>query len=59
MKLTVLELKVVNDTAERDVALTQAYSGRFTRDEEKLQYLLQIFAAHLQAVSQPTKRYST
>ena len=27
MKLTVHELKVVNDTAERGVALIQAYSG--------------------------------
>ena len=37
MKLTAHELKVVNDTAERSVALIQAYSGSLTRDEEQLQ----------------------
>ena len=59
MKLTVHELKVVNDTAQRGVALIQAYSGSLTRDEEQLQYLLQVVAAHRQAVPQPTKRYFT
>ena len=59
MKLTVLELKVVHDTAERGVALIQAYSGSLTRDEEQLQYLLQVVAAHRQAVPQPTKKYLT
>ena len=59
MKLTVYELKVVNDTAERGVALIQAYSGSLTRDKEQLKYLLQVFAAHRQAVTQPTKRYLT
>ena len=59
MKLTVHELKVVNDTAQRGVALIQAYSGSLTRDEEQLQYLLQVVAAYRQAVPQPTKRYFT
>ena len=59
MKLTVHELKVVNDAAERGVALIQAYSGSLTRDEEQLQYLLQVVAAHRQAVPLPTKRYLT
>ena len=59
MKLTVHELKVENDTAQRSVALIQAYSGSLTRDEEHLQYLLQVVAAHRQAVSQPTTRYFT
>ena len=60
MKLTVHDLKVVNDTAQRGVALIQAYcSGSLTRDEEQLQYLLQVVAAHRQAVPQPTKRYFT
>ena len=53
------DLKVVNDTAQRGVALIQAYSGSLTRDEEQLQYLLQVVAAHRQAVPQPTKRYFT
>ena len=57
LKLTVDELKVVNDTAERGVALIQAYSGSLTRDEE-LQYLLQVATAHRQAaVPQSTKSY--
>ena len=59
MKLTVHELRVVNDTAERGAALIQAYSGSLTRDEQQLQYLLQVVAAHRQAVPQPTKRYLT
>ena len=59
MKLTVHELKVVNDAAERGVALIQAYSGSLTRDEEQLQYLLQVVAPHRQAVPLPTKRYLT
>ena len=59
MKLIVHEQKVVSNTAERGVALIQAYSGSLTRDEEQLQYLLQVVAAHLQAVSQPTKIYLT
>ena len=59
MKLTVHELRVVNDTAERGFALIQAYSGSLTRDKEQLRYLFQIVAAHRQAVPQPTKRYFT
>ena len=47
----------MSDTAERSVALMQAYSGSLTQDEEQLQYLLQVAAAHCQAVPQPTKRY--
>ena len=48
-----------NDTAERGVALIQAYSGSLTREEEQLQYLLQVVAVHRQAVPQPAKRYLT
>ena len=59
MKLTVHELKEVNDAAERGVALSQAYSRSLTRDEEQLQHLVQVVAAHRQAVPQPTKRYLT
>ena len=38
MKLIEHELKVVNDTAQRGVALIQAYSGSLTRDKEQLQF---------------------
>lgn len=40
------ELKVVNDMAERAVALIEKYNQFGTKDEEQKQYLLQIVAAH-------------
>ena len=39
-------LSVVNDYAERGVSLIEEYSGRITRDEEQLQFLLQLVADH-------------
>ena len=45
-KATVQALLVVNDHAERGVALIQEYSGRITEDEEQLQFLLQVVAEH-------------
>ena len=41
---TIQALSVVNDYAEREVALTQEYSEGITRDKEKLQFLLQMVA---------------
>ena len=35
-------MNVVNDHAERGVALIQEYCGLITKDESQLQYLLQI-----------------
>ena len=35
-------LKVVNDLAERGIALIEEYNSLFTKDEEQKQYLLQI-----------------
>lgn len=35
---------VVNDHAERGVALIQQYSGSLTKNEEQLQYLVQVVA---------------
>lgn len=43
---TVESLKVVNDHAERGVALIQEYSGLLTRDETQLQFLLQVVEDH-------------
>ena len=43
---TVESLKVVNDHAERGVALIQEYSGLITRDEFQLQFLLQVVEDH-------------
>ena len=39
-------LAVVNDHAERGVALMQDYSGRLTKSEEQFQYILQVVANH-------------
>ena len=39
-------LVMVNDRAERGVALTQDYNKLLTKDEEQKQALLQIVAAH-------------
>ena len=45
-KAIIKALKVVNDHAERVVALVQEYSGLLTKGEEQLQYLLQVIAEH-------------
>src|SRR5258705_1876170 len=39
-------LAVVNDRAERGVALIQDYNGRWTKGEEQLQFLLQVVSDH-------------
>lgn len=39
-------LKVVNDVAERGVALATEYTGLITKDEEQYQYLLQVVKEH-------------
>ena len=39
-------MAVVNDHAERGVALIQEYCGLLTKDESQLQYLLQIVNKH-------------
>lgn len=39
-------LAVTNDHAERGVALLQTFSGHLTKDEEQLQYLLQVVSQH-------------
>jgi hypothetical protein len=61
-------LKVVNDTAERGVALIQAFNKTLTHDEDQLQFLLQVVSEHrrlfpstnknvLAATSQPQQFY--
>ena len=42
----VRELRVVNDTAERGVALMQEYNGLLTKDEEQTQFALQVVQEH-------------
>ena len=39
-------LKVVNDHAERGVALIQEYNGLLTHDEDQLQFLMQVVEQH-------------
>jgi hypothetical protein len=43
---TVLSLKVVNDHAERGVALVQGYNKLLTKTEEQFQLLLQVVSDH-------------
>jgi hypothetical protein len=42
----VKELRVVNDTAERGVALMQDYNALFTKNEEQTQFILQVVSEH-------------
>ena len=44
--LVVRELRVVNDFAERGVALMQAYNLALTKDEDQRQFLLQVDEDH-------------
>lgn len=39
-------LKVVNDAAERGVALIEEFNGTLTKNEDQLQYLLQVVQDH-------------
>ena len=45
-KSIVQGIKVTNDNAERGVALIQEYNRYLTKDEEQLQFLLQVVAEH-------------
>lgn len=47
------ELKVVNDVAERGVALIQEFNGLFTKDEDQLQHALLIIKKHRQQYPTP------
>ena len=50
-------LSVTNDHAERAVvALVQDFSGRLTKDEEQLQYILQVVTDHRKRYPQALKR---
>jgi len=48
-------LKVVNDIAERTIAIMQEYNKTLTKDEEDLQFLLQVIADHCQLYSTANK----
>ncbi|KAG7166456.1 hypothetical protein Hamer_G005562 [Homarus americanus] len=51
----VMHLKVVNDLAERGVALMTEYTKLITADEEQKQYLLQVVADHRKQFPTPKK----
>jgi hypothetical protein len=48
-------MKVVNDSAERGVALMQTYNGILTKNEDQKQYLLQVVEQHRQKFPNATK----
>jgi len=48
-------MRVVNDLAERGVALIQHFNASITRDEEQKQYLLQVVEDHRSLFVSPTK----
>ena len=49
-------LKVVNDIAERAVALARDFNGSLSRDSEQQQFLLQVVEHHRKEFPVPTKR---
>jgi hypothetical protein len=51
----VRSVKVVNDLAERGVALIQEFNSSITRNEEQKQFLLQVVEDHRKTFSAPTK----
>lgn len=48
-------LIVTNDHAERSVALVKTFSGRLTKDEDQLQFLLQVVSQHRKSFPQASK----
>ncbi|KAG7165343.1 hypothetical protein Hamer_G007156 [Homarus americanus] len=46
MRDRAINMKVVNDSAERAIALIQRYNESITQNEDQKQYLLQVVAAH-------------
>ena len=48
-------VKVVNNLAERGVALVQEFNSSLTRNEEQKQYLLQLVEHHKGQFAEPTK----
>ncbi|KAG0718962.1 hypothetical protein GWK47_051478 [Chionoecetes opilio] len=46
MKRNVSQMKVVNDAAERGIALATSFNSIITKDEDQQQYLLKVVAKH-------------
>jgi len=49
-------LAVINDHAERGVALVQDFSGKLTKDEDQLQFILQVVAEHRKRYPEALKK---
>lgn len=54
-KKILIEVSVVNDNAERGVALIQEYNNSLTKNEEQKQYLLRVVEDHRRKISSCTK----
>ena len=56
MKVKAKMIKLVNDCAERGIALVQKYNASpLTKDESQLQYLLRLVSKHRKDMSMPSK----
>jgi hypothetical protein len=55
LAIKVKSLKVVNDAAERGVALIQTFNGILTNQEEEKQFLLQVVEKHRHDFPNPNK----
>jgi len=55
LRARVKHLKVVNDCAERGIALITSYNAELTKDESQKQYLPQLVASHRKKFPVPTK----
>lgn len=53
-----MELKLVNDTAERGIAYIQSYNFVLIKHEGQKQYLLQVIQKHRQRFPNPNKTTS-
>ena len=51
----VKSVRVINDLAERGVALMTEFNASLTKSEEQKQFLLQVVKAHRKKYSAPTK----
>jgi hypothetical protein len=55
MKASVRQLKVVNDCAERGIALIHSYNSALIKDEKQKQFLLQLVSGHRKQFPKATK----
>ena len=55
LKAKAKQLRVVNDCAERGIALITSFNSALTKDESQKQYLLQLVTSHRKKFPVPTK----